>query len=185
MITQNMIQSFFWAVSNYKKDNNKDIGCTVIDEDGNESEGLYYSRSNTPDCLKLSAVFFNIYNDYAYSTNSNFVEYGGSALGFGTGTKEAKISDYSLETPIMGDVFTPRKSSTVVSIRYPGSVVITQAFVYTGEPTITIAEVGLFSSVFPHQNATGLKRVLMAREVLENPITVSKGQQFVVTMTIN
>lgn len=184
MVTQNMIQSFFWAVSNYIKDNSKDNGCTVIDEDGNESAGLYNQKGNTPDCLKLSAVF-NISNDYAYSTNSNFARYGGSALGFGTGTKEAKISDYSLETPVMGDVFTPRKSSTVVSIRCPGSVVITQAFVYTGEPTITITEVGLFSSVFPYQNAAGLKRVLMAREVLENPITVSKGQQFVVTMTIN
>lgn len=57
MITQNLIQSFFWAVSNYNLDNNKKTGCTVIDEDGNESEGLYYSKDNTPNCLKLSAVF--------------------------------------------------------------------------------------------------------------------------------
>ena len=139
-------------------------------------------KDNTPNCLKLSQIFNLSYSDYAYNPNSDSTKYGGAALGFGTGTKDAELSDYNLEAPILGDVFTPKKSSTAISARCPGSAIISQGFVYTGESTITITEVGLFNSVFDKAN---IKRVLMAREVLENPITVSKGQQFVVTMTIS
>ena len=185
MITQNLIQSFFWSVTRYSKSDDKNSGCTVIDVDGKESSGLYYDKDNTPNCLKLDQIFNLSYSDYAYNPNSNSTKFGGAALGFGTGTKDTKLSDYNLEAPILGDVFTPKKSSTVISARCPGSAIISQGFVYTGESTITITEVGLFNSVYPYSGATAIKRVLMAREVLENPITVSKGQQFVVTMTIN
>lgn len=105
---------------------------------------------------------------------------------FGTGTTEAKISDYKLESPIEDNVFTPSNASTISNNNYPGNITITQSFVYTGSSDITITEVGLINSVNKSSTTSdSYQRLLLVREILENPITVSKGQQFTITMTIS
>ena len=127
---------------------------------------------------------FNITSNVTYSTL--YTSYNANILYFGTGTKEATVSDYKLQSPIEDDVFTPGSASTTRNTNYPGNYTITQSFVYTGNADVTITEVGLINSVEKSgSSSSGYARLLMAREVLENPITVSKGQQFVVTMTIN
>ena len=127
---------------------------------------------------------FNITSNVTYSTL--YTSYNANILYFGTGTKEATVSDYKLQSPIEDDVFTPGSASTIYNTNYPGNYTITQSFVYTGNADVTITEVGLINSVEKSgSSSSGYARLLMAREVLENPITVSKGQQFVVTMTIN
>lgn len=170
MITQNMIQSFFWAVNNY------DIYSTFK---GKDLDGTDFSYRNP----KLNTIF-NITPNVTY--NTLYTSNNANILYFGTGTKEATVSDYKLQSPIEGDVFTPGSASTIHNNNYPGSYTITQSYVYTGDSDVTITEIGLINSVSKSANSSdGYARLLMAREVLENPITVSKGQQFVVTMTIN
>lgn len=170
MITQNMIQSFFWAANNY------DVYRTFKGKDLN---GIDFSY-RTP---KLNTIF-NITPNVTYSTL--YTSYDANILYFGTGTKETTVSDYKLQSPIEDDVFTPGSASTVYNTNYPGNYTITQSFVYNGSTDVTITEVGLINSVAKSASSSdGYARLLMAREVLENPITVSKGQQFVVTMTIS
>ena len=170
MITQNLIQSFFWATANY------DIYNTFK---GKDLGGIEFSYRNP----KLNTIF-NITPNVTYSTLYTFHD--ANILYFGTGTKEATVSDHKLQSPIEGNVFTPGSASTIHNTNYPGNYTITQSFVYTGSTDVTITEVGLINSVAKSANSSdGYARLLMAREVLENPITVSKGQQFVVTMTIS
>ena len=172
MITQNLIQSFFWAVTSY------DIYNTFK---GKDLGGIDFSYRNP----KLNTIF-NITPNVTYSTL--YTSHGGNILYFGTGTKEATVSDYKLQSPIEDDVFTPGSASTIYNTNYPGNYTITQSFVYNGSTDVTITEVGLINSVAKSANVKNpddYARLLMAREVLENPITVSKGQQFVVTMTIS
>lgn len=172
MITQNLIQSFFWAATNYDAYNSFE---------GKDLDGIAFSYRNP----KLYNVF-NISSTVTYSTLYDPGNDNANILYFGTGTKEASVSDYTLYSPITGDVFTPGTASTTRNKNYPGNYTIVQSYVYTGDTNVTITEVGLISSVAKGANSSdGSARLLMIREVLENPITVSKGQQFVVTMTIS
>lgn len=172
MITQNLIQSFFWAATNY------DVYNLF---EGKDLDGMTFSYRNP----RLNNVF-NINSNVTYNTLYDSGNGNANILYFGTGTKEASTSDYKLQSPIEGDVFTPGSASTIHNKNYPGNYTITQSYVYTGDTDVTITEVGLINSVAKGANSSdGYSRLLMIREVLENPITVSKGQQFVVTMTIS
>ena len=131
MITQNLIQSFFWAVTSY------DIYNTFK---GKDLGGIDFSYRNP----KLNTLL-TITPTVTYSTL--YTSHGGNILYFGTGTKEATVSDYKVQSPIEDDVFTPGSASTTRNTNYPGNYTITQSFVYTGNADVTITEVGLINSV--------------------------------------
>jgi hypothetical protein len=55
------------------------------------------------------------------------------------------------------------------------------SFEYTGTSEITIKEIGLFMKVNSTANS---KSAMLAREVLDSPITVNNGDIFSVSMVI-
>lgn len=97
-------------------------------------------------------------------------------VGTGNTTPEAE-TNYALD-----NVCTDCSNDTGSAV-YDGSTGVTtftKTFTYRGTEPIEIKEIGLFKSQYYYQN----NMCLLAREVLENPISVSNGDTFTVTMVI-
>lgn len=107
------------------------------------------------------------------------------AFGFGTGLKEPTIDDYCLESAINDDVFVSVQGITSYDPNTYGSVItISQVYKYTGIEPITISEIGLFRAV-QHEGTRNFSPILLIRDILSNPITVSNGDVFTVTMVLS
>ena len=93
---------------------------------------------------------------------------------FGSGTKEATKDDITLDSVINGfthvsGVNTTRNDNDINNNRL---LTHTKTVQYTGDEDITINEVGLYYSL---QDGTGETSALLAREVLDEPSVMSKG----------
>lgn len=108
---------------------------------------------------------------------------GASALLIGKNDAEETEDDYTLDFVPSADLI-HLEVTTVTSVsNNKATNTIIRTFIYTGSETITIREVGLFQSI---NIATGTSTpLLIMRKVLENPITVSNGETFTVTLEID
>ena len=169
MITQNYIGNLLgkmYETSGTLKPVKKIDGSTFRSSSYWMYISLYYCRS-----------YYSLLNDNIGSE--------AFAFGFGTGLKEPTVDDYCLESAINDDVFVTVQGTTAYNPSIYGSdITILQAYKYTGVKPITISEVGLFRAV-QHENTRKFSPILLMRDVLSNPITVSNGDVFTVTMVLS
>ena len=108
-----------------------------------------------------------------------------ATFGFGSGTKEPNIDDFSLESVFADNVFTVETFNyNVENNSYKPKYMFTITYKYTGTDTITISEVGMFTKLSISASVTTAP-LMLARGVLETPITVSNNDIFTVTMTLS
>ncbi len=98
--------------------------------------------------------------------------YGGLMLG--TGTTPATINDYCLEEVITDLTFTIGTNSWI-----DYTIVVSETWYNASENAVTINEIGHF--IAPSNSSYAV--VMMARQVLESPITINAGDSRVITFT--
>ena len=139
---------------------------------------------------KIRSTIFIDLNMFSYNKQTYYDMTKGSStsglvtFGLGSGTKEPSIDDFSLESVFADNVFTVETFNyNVENNSYKPKYMFTIIYKYTGADTITISEVGMFTKLA--QTNDDYAAIMLAREVLETPITVSNNDIFTVTMTIN
>ena len=110
----------------------------------------------------------------AYS--SNLEQYSNIYVGTGNTTPETE-TNVTLDSILTTNITDVSGTASVDSST--GKLTITKTFSYSGSSDVEIKEIGLYKGVW-----NSGQPILMAREVLETPITVSNGDSFVVSMTI-
>lgn len=132
---------------------------------------------------QMSFLVFNTYNGYinrSYSAN-----YDGVCIYTGSGTTEPTAEDYNLESPYSDVQMTTCTGSSVDN----SASTVSRIKTYTAtlenkaEENRTISEVGLMIG-FPSSSSEKVK-LLMAREVLDNPITLEPGDTVTFTFRID
>ena len=104
---------------------------------------------------------------------------GNCTFAFGTGTTKPKTTDYNLAQMIDSSVFTIQGKQVTYTSGVDGRLTWVLTLQYTGEPELTITEIGLFCKPFSSQNFA-----LFARDVLDTPITVKHNQLFVASLCL-
>lgn len=137
--------------------------------------------------LNLGTFSYNKKTYYDIMLNENSLNMNGAVFGLGSGTREPSIDDFSLESVFDDNVFIVETFNCVVDNSYKPKYIFTITYKYTGTDTITISEVGMFTKIELAATSTGhyAAPLMLAREVLETPITVSNGDIFTVTMTLS
>ena len=146
------------------------------------------------DAVLRSEMFINLnmfsydkktYYDIALNEASDIVNE--ATFGLGSGTKEPSIDDFSLESVFADNVFTVETFNYIIDNSYKPKYIFTITYKYTGADAITISEVGMFTKLMLESTSSGHYAVpiMLAREVLETPITVSNNDIFTVTMTLS
>lgn len=136
-------------------------------------------------CIDLNMFSRNKKTYYDITLDASRQYANEATFGFGSGTKEPSVDDFSLESVFADNVFTVETFNyNVENNSYKPKYMFTITYKYTGADTITISEVGMFTKLSVSASATTAP-LMLAREVLETPITVSNNDIFTVTMTIN
>lgn len=130
----------------------------------------YQGNTVSVNCGILGVNFANKFSAARATSGNN-----NSCFMLGTGDTPASVNDYSLAATIEESKFT--RSTASVSIQSNGALLFTQAFIWNDVET-EIKEVGIMFEWQGHDS------VLIAREVLDSPITVNNGDTFTVSMTI-
>lgn len=97
---------------------------------------------------------------------------------FGSGTTPAQKSDYTLEAPIESGLSFPQfPASQVLSDDGGGkwSVIASYIVSNTSEETVSISEIGVFSTFGVYNGASTSPPVLLERTVLASPVTIAPG----------
>jgi len=119
----------------------------------------------------------------ANTAKINNITASGFTFALGSGTTPATKEDYFVETQIDNDEHFSIAAASIVNNANQGKVICQQVWNYSNSenPTqeVTINEIG-----FCVCNGSGSQRYMMAREVLESPITVKDGDTFSVAITI-
>ena len=140
----------------------------------NLSNNAYYTRldggseyfyQNGAYCLSR---IYAISNTLPFPSNT-------SKLMLGTGTTLPARTDYCLASPVNESLFSVSASSQ--SQTADKKIALTQTYQYNGSGEISITEVGLVA------NVNGVQ-FMLARTLLDNPITVNNGDTFTVSMAI-
>lgn len=106
---------------------------------------------------------------------------GGVCMGFGAGSKQASLEDYNLETIINNLSY----QSSSVETTEEGYTVITSAKNNTSTDII-VSEVGIFCrGQETRWNTKAYYPFMLARNVLETPITIKPNETKTFTITIN
>lgn len=135
--------------------------------------------------LQLNNAFnpFNVYPPYINHSYAANLE--GVCIYTGSGTTEPTADDYNLESPYTDVQMTTCTGSSVES----STNTVSRMKTYTAtlenkaEENRTISEVGLMVG-FPSSSSDKVK-LLMAREVLENPITLEPNDTVTFTFRID
>ena len=102
-----------------------------------------------------------------------------SYIALGTGSTAPSRDDINLVAPVTDSDFTVSASSKTLSADQ--KTILNQTYQYNGVNEVVIAELGLIASV----NYLGVGQpILMARVVLDSPVSVNNGDIFTVSMTI-
>ena len=156
-------------------------GTKVIDKNGAISS-KYANNSSYMNWTRFTTLANMKYTDVYNSTNASASVY--LAFVLGSGSTSATSADYFVETPIDETNLTLASvSSTYINL---GTVNarrnLSATYTYAGTSALTINEVGLiFKGVEgPYDDSV----FLIAREVLDSPITVNQGDTFTVSMVI-
>jgi hypothetical protein len=166
MLTKNFNKLIFTLVTSYSGT------TTLVDRDGQNV------TNNTSAYYLLGYIFSskfglsNNLNDLEAGTNKEY-----TVFGFGDGTAD---TEYSLANMLDNSQFVNRGHSATIATNRENDI-LTMSFEYTGTSEITIKEIGLFMKVNSTANS---KSAMLAREVLDSPITVKSGDTFTVSMVI-
>ena len=178
MITQNLINCMYLVGLTNEAPNVRKI-------DGSSAKINYYYNSGSLATVRLQTVESKKDQTYVNTIlTTDTTNWDICTFGFGTGNASPTLQDYSLENAIIDDVFEYQTSGYKLNTDYSFvQSAMTATYRYTGSNTITISEVGLFDKMLssdrlPHS-------FMLAREVLETPITVSNGDVFTVTMVLS
>lgn len=106
-------------------------------------------------------------------------------FGFGTGNITPTLKDFNLDKIIADPVFVYQTSEyRLNNIVDQVQQIMTATYKYTGSDMTNISEIGLFVKLFGTDRTTP-HSFMIARDVLSNPITVSNGDVFTVTMVLS
>ncbi len=105
----------------------------------------------------------------------------GAIFGFGTSDSTEALSDITVQGFDDNANFTIQNGSKSGASADNPKVTFTETFLYSGESPMEIKEVGLFHK---GTSSGGVYPIMVAREVLDNPITVNNGDTFTVSMII-
>ena len=97
---------------------------------------------------------------------------------FGEGSTPVKSSDISIESPITDGFTVISQTSNMPYIYSSTTMTVTRIIQNTGSAPITISEVGLYGANI--STAT----IMLAREVLAEPITLQPGEKHSFTMDL-
>ncbi len=136
---------------------------TVVD-----TEGVSRSNMNPEGALNLYKAFF---------TSGSFV--------LGDGDTQASKSDINLSNSLdMSDFDAGTIQISTVATGGVTKRVFQNLFTFTGNSTTIIREVGLVYTNSWSGSGSTTATILVAREVLDSPITVNYGDTFAVSMVI-
>lgn len=108
---------------------------------------------------------------------------GSGGVIIGTGTTPPTLDDYYLS----GDLITGYTYSAAVSNTYDGDrVTITALYTITNTSAadFTVGEIGLIANLYQYNDASGDKKALLERTVLDSPVTIPAGGVGQITYTI-
>ena len=129
--------------------------------------------------IKGNQSYANRMLDENTSVNSDIC-----VFGFGTGDTIPTVEDFSLEKAIVDPVFKYQISGYKLNNTEQVQQILTATYKYTGADTISISEIGLFVKIKGVEDSKYYP-LMLARDVLETPITVSNGDVFTVTMVLS
>lgn len=136
--------------------------------------------------LQFNNIFscFNIYNSFINLPYTANLE--GVCIYTGSGTTEPTADDYNLESPYTDVKMVSLTGSSVSTDVHtvPSYKSYTATLSNAAEENRTISEVGLMIS-FPSSVSGSKAKLLMAREVLDNPITLEPGDTVTFTFRID
>lgn len=137
--------------------------------------------------INLSMFSYNKKTYYDITLNEASDIINEATFGLGSGTKEPSIDDFSLESVFADNVFTVETFNYTIDNSYKPKYIFTITYKYAGADAITISEVGMFTKMTLASVSVGHYAVpiMLAREILETPITVSNNDIFTVTMTLS
>lgn len=102
---------------------------------------------------------------------------GHSVFGFGSGDTEVSPTDITITFIDDSDIVINSVSQSTANNR----ILLTADYSYNGSGAITISEIGYFMKISTVANS---KAALIAREVLNTPMTINSGDTFQVSMII-
>ena len=97
---------------------------------------------------------------------------------FGEGSTPVKSSDISIESPITEGFDVISQTSNIPYIYSSTAMTVTRIIQNTGSTPITISEVGLYGA------NVSTETIMLAREVLAEPITLQPGEKHSFTMDL-
>ena len=157
--------------------------CAISQAFSNTQYYLYYIDMNGDDAaggnFMTIKTLFSCIASVPLATLDTSVEKG--TLIFGSSDVAEGATDYNLKSIIDDTLFT-RGTTSYTNSSYQnvdGTITLVQTATYTGAEPCTIKEVGyaVRYSAIP-------RPMLIAREVLKQPITVNQGDTFTVSMVI-
>ena len=104
-----------------------------------------------------------------------------SRLIVGTGNNPASVSDVDLQTDVTSSLSSVEQTATTGADNNSLKTVYTISATNDTGAEITIKEVGIETTVYNSSNQTF--KILTARQLLQNPITVAAGAGFVLTVS--
>ena len=182
-------RNFANLISTQFKDSSFNNGRSIhlLDLTGEEVTPYWSSTSNSYPCNRFFWQIANIVTTKLSSLTSD-VNTGRSTFTLGSGNTSESIEDYNLEFPIDETNFTILSNNRAFTAdNYSNnSVTFSQVWTYAGESAIEIKEIGFVSniSINPGNNVSVPKNFLFDRTVLDNPITVTNGDTFTISLTI-
>ena len=121
---------------------------------------------------------------YHFNLNTNS-GYAGTNIVFGNGNTAATYDDYNLETEYaVSSNYTHLGTTVAKALKSDASGVLTTVTSnFTAITDLTIKEIGLAGNI--NVSGNSYATVLISREVLSTPISVSAGNGFQIVMTID
>lgn len=124
----------------------------------------------------------------AYVSSNHISTFYFDSFILGTGNTKPKYTDYQLESRVDTTLFSNKTFSFIPSMNNGNvSILCTCSGVYNGDDDIIIKEIGITKNL-PLSWASGgtcaTAPFLMTRDLLENPITLKKGQSFTIVYIV-
>jgi hypothetical protein len=150
-----------------------------------ESTGTISSDSNP--IRNTAGEAFQIY--ITSNTTTTFLSlYSAKNLSItvGTGSSAPSKTDYKLENSVSASMtFTTRTHSVVIDNAKNTHVICQASGHYTGEDTVTLREIGILKTLYTSSSSTNnTTSVLLARSLLEKPITLNTNDSFAIEYEI-
>lgn len=184
MLTQNAYTLMnLWTVGQYNG---------VIDVDKLNAENLpLLLTDGDPASTEWGYAYYNLFSDLETETDSNSKRGWRSEIAIGSGTTSAALSDYNLEDSKTDETLMKCENLSSVNGIVDGKFRKTYVATFRNYSSadIVISEIGLIRKMPVYSYQYGSRdsvngRVLLAREVLDTPITVEPNGTCTVTMTV-